>query len=81
MADLAAHRGGMALGYGMESPAAAGEPHVLVRIYALPRRQGDLPLAGFHAPTESWRIHAEARAKDLADAMSVEMAVEWEVRP
>lgn len=80
IAEIESHRGGLLLGYGLDSPAVLGEPHVLVRIFAAPRADGDLPLAGFHAPVASWRTYAEARAKDLSHAMAREMVAEAEVR-
>lgn len=78
--ELMDGRGGMLLGYGLDSPAF-GTPHVLVRIFRQPRKDGDLPSAGFHAPVGSWRTYAAARARDLADAWGTETEVEWEVRP
>lgn len=81
IADMDAGRGGLLLGYGLDSPAWNGGPHVLVRIFRMPRQDGDQPVAGFHAPVNSWRTFAEARAADLSHAWGTETEVEWEVRP
>lgn len=80
VAEMESGGGGDLLGYGLASPAF-GTPHVLVHIYRLPRVDGDLPVAGFHAPIDSWRIFAQARAKDLEDAWGVATETEWEVIP
>lgn len=75
-------RGGLMLGYGLDSPAwVKPGPHVKVQIYRMPRADGDLPMAGFDAPVESWRTYARARARDLEDAMGIGTFIEWEVRP
>jgi hypothetical protein len=71
--------GGMLLGYGLDRPAM-GQPHVLVRIYATPRREGDAPVVGFHAPITGWRTYAAARARDIEHAWGVKTETQWEVR-
>ncbi|GAA5482058.1 hypothetical protein Hsar01_01273 [Haloferula sargassicola] len=58
-------RNGMLLGYGMESPAALGEEHVLV---LLVDGEGNT-VSGFHAPLRAARIYAEARLRDLTDGL------------
>lgn len=80
MAEMDSGGGGIPLGYGLNSPAFR-TPHVLVRIFTLPRRDGDLPVTGFHAPVKSWRAYANARARDIADAWGVETETESEVFP
>lgn len=80
IADMESGRGGLLLGYGLDSPAWGGEPHVLVRIFRMPRRQGDEPLVGFHAPVDSWSVFARARAADLQHAWGTDTETEWEVR-
>lgn len=75
-------RGGTLLGYGLDSPAwVRPGPHVRVQIYRLPRAEGDLPVAGFDGPVDSWRTYAAARARDLEDAWAAKTEIEWEVRP
>lgn len=80
IAEMDSGGGGILLGYGLNSPAFSA-PHVLVRIFTLPRRDRDLPVAGFHAPVESWRTYANARARDIADAWGVKTETEWKVFP
>jgi hypothetical protein len=81
VADMLDGRGGLLMGYGLDSPAwVRPGPHVAVRIYRSPRMPGDSSLMGFDAPVESWNIYAKARAKDIADALGVETITEWEVR-
>jgi hypothetical protein len=69
---------GLLLGYGRES-IPLGEPSVLVRIYRQPRG-ASAPLAGFFGPVHGVKAFAEARARDLSDALGEPMEIVYERR-
>jgi hypothetical protein len=82
VAEMHDGRGGILMGYGLDSPAwVRPGPHVAVRIFRLPREPGDEAVMGFDAPVESWRTFADARARDIADAWGTGIELEWKVRP
>lgn len=72
--------GGLLMGYGLDHRAKIGEAHVLVKIYALPRVEGDQPAAGFHAPLDGWKVFAMARARDISDAWGVDVEIKQTIR-
>jgi hypothetical protein len=75
-------RGGILMGYGLDSPVwVSPGPRVAVGIYRAPRQDGDVPMAGFDAPVENWQVYARARARDFEDAMGIETELAWEVYP
>jgi hypothetical protein len=82
VADMRDGRGGLLMGYGLDSPAwAVPVPHVAVRIYRSPRQKGDEMIGGFDAPLQGWEAFAKARARDFEDAWGIPMELEWEVNP